>query len=463
MKRKLLLGVISNIICLSAIGQTITAPTGQPLNITNNIEAAGNINIPSDSSFKIGGTKILKIKGANNLFLGPNAGNGSLAGNYNVFLGDNTGSNNTSGTGNMFLGSYSGNNNKGGGNNTFIGTNTGRLNDSGAENLFLGASAGYSNVSGSYNLFLGSLAGFNNTGNENLFMGSYSGASNTNGQENAFIGSNAGRSSTGTGNVFIGKDAAYDYANAGLSNSTGAYNTYIGYKAKGSSTLSNATAIGANSVASASNTVVLGQAATTITGQGLASGTSGLRFANLNSTSGTVASGGSNKVLSVNSNGDVILVALAGGATTTSTNPIAESTWKNADGYLYNNSTNGVVINGAGLDGNALIVKGGVLSKEVNVKVEGAESWPDYVFKPSYKRMSLEEVEKFISINGHLPNVASATEMAATGNNLNKTDIKLLEKVEELTLYLLEMKKANDAQSAEIQSLKKQMSKLRRK
>jgi trimeric autotransporter adhesin len=145
------------------------------------------------------------------------------------------------------------------------------------------------------------------------------------------------------------------------------------------------------------------------------------------------------------------------------TGPVAEKTWKEEGGYLYNNSTNGVVINGTGLDGNSLIVKGGVLSKEVNVKVEGAESWPDYVFKPSYKRMSLDEVEKFININGHLPNVASAAEMASTGNNLNKTDIKLLEKVEELTLYLLEMKKTNEAQNAEIQNLKKQVKSLRRK
>ena len=70
MKRKLLLGLISNVLCLSAIGQTITAPSGQPLNITNNVEVLGNVNIPGDSSFKIGGTKILKIKGSNNLFLG---------------------------------------------------------------------------------------------------------------------------------------------------------------------------------------------------------------------------------------------------------------------------------------------------------------------------------------------------------------------------------------------------------
>ncbi|MDZ7898035.1 MAG: hypothetical protein U5N85_08410 [Arcicella sp.] len=84
-----------------------------------------------------------------------------------------------------------------------------------------------------------------------------------------------------------------------------------------------------------------------------------------------------------------------------------------------------------------MIVKGGVLSKEVNVKVEGAESWPDYVFQAFLQSVChWIEVEKFININGHLPNVASATEMAATGNSLNKTDIKLLEKVEELCRFI---------------------------
>ena len=98
----------------------------------------------------------------------------------------------------------------------------------------------------------------------------------------------------------------------------------------------------------------------------------------------------------------------------------------------------------------------------MNVKVEGSEAWPDYVFRPNYKRMTLGEVEKFIAINGHLPNIPSATEMVANGNNLGKTDVKLLEKVEELTLYLLDMKKANDSQAEELKSLKKAFNSLKK-
>lgn len=403
MKKVLLIG-IAGIFSISVEAQTITAPTGQNLTLTNAVDVTGGgVNILSTSFFKIGGNEALGLQ-SNNIYIGTKPA--ASIGDYNTFTGNG---------------------------------------------------AGYNNTTGAYNSFLGFGAGYTNSqGQQNFFFGAYSGNKNTIGSYNAFLGVNAGyNNDQGEKNVFIGNSAGY-------SNVNGKENTYIGYNSQGTAGIINSTAIGSNASVSTSNTVILGNAATTITGQGLVAGSSGLRFANLNASSAAVASGGSNKVLSVDGSGNVVLVALAGSVTTTATNPVAESTWKNADGYLYNNSTNGVVINGSGLDGNALIVKGGVLSKEVNVKVEGAESWPDYVFKPSYKRMSLEEVEKFISINGHLPNVASATEMAATGNNLNKTDIKLLEKVEELTLYLLDMKKANDAQSAEIQSLKNQMNKLKK-
>jgi trimeric autotransporter adhesin len=424
----LLASLFGGIMTLSTKAQTITAPTGQNLTITNPVDVTGagnGINIPTDGGFKIGGANALNMKGANNIFLGSSTGASITTGVGNSFMGAGAGFANTTGDNNMFIGTASGAANVSGFSNSFIGVNAGR-NSTGNQNSFIGASTGFTTTSGSFNSAFGSGAAYLNT--------------------------------TGANNVFMG-------VNAGFNNTTGSNNTFIGSGADaGSGALSNATAIGYNTVVSASNTVVLGNGATTITGTGL-SNASGLRFPNLTSGSTATAVGG-NKVLSVDATGNVVLVTLSSGTINSvggPTGPVVENTWKESDGYLYNNSTNGVVINGTGLDGNSLIVKGGVLSKEVNVKVEGAESWPDYVFKPSYKRMSLDEVEKFININGHLPNVASAAEMANTGNNLNKTDIKLLEKVEELTLYLLEMKKANEAQNAEIQNLKKQVKSLRKK
>jgi trimeric autotransporter adhesin len=446
MKTKILSGLICCLGIFSANAQTITAPVGQSLTVTNPIDitvAGGSVNVPTDGTYKIGGFNILKTIPAN-LFVGKNSGTSLSSGIFNTFVGENSGALTSTGNNNLFAGYNAGSSNTSGSSNMFFGSNAGFSNISGLSNSFIGTNAGYSNTTGGDNLFIGSESGRLNVGGiANTFIGNVSGYSNTSGTQNLFLGTLAGNNNiSGSNNVCIGFNAMASGANAG--------------------SLTNTIIIGANATATTSNTIVLGNAATTVTGTGLGAGLSGLRFANLTSASGTTAVGG-NKVLSVDGTGNVVLVALTSGTVNSVGGPVAEKTWKDQDGYLYNNSTNGVVINGTGLDGNSLIVKGGVLSKEVNVKVEGSESWPDYVFKPSYKRMTLDEVEKFININGHLPNVASATEMAVTGNNLNKTDIKLFEKVEELTLYLLEMKKANEAQNAEIQNLKKQVKSLRRK
>lgn len=457
MKTKILSGLICCLGIFSANAQTITAPTGQALTITNAVDVTGGgLNILTNSEFKIGGVKVLSNKGTGNLFLGENTGVANTSGSTNVFIGASAGFANTTGARNLFLGSQSGQNNLGGSDNTFLGLNSGNLNTSGSSNIFIGINAGQFNQTGSSNLFVGSNTGGANTGNFNTLVGPSAGNSNTSGTNNTFLGYNSGLyNSSGSDNVYLG-------ANAGINSGAGTTNVAVGVNSGPIGGVINTTSIGANATATLSNTVVLGNAATTITGQGLSAGVSGLRFANITSAT-SPGTGGSGKVLSVDATGNVILVGLTAGPITTNVGgPVAEN-WKESDGYLYNNSTNGVVIKGTGLDGNSLIVKGGVLSKEVNVKVEGSESWPDYVFKPNYKRMTLGEVEKFITINGHLPNIPSATEMAATGNNLGKTDVKLLEKVEELTLYLLEMKKANDAQAAELKALKQQVNKLRKK
>ena len=424
----LLATLFGGILTVSTQAQTITAPTGQNLTITNPIDVTGagnGVSIPADGAFKIGGVNALRTKGSN-FFIGDLAGNAVTTGIYNSFQGLGSGSNTTIGDYNTFYGLFSGLSNVSGTGNVFFGTNTGQNNILGNQNVFFGYNSGK----------------FTNSGN-NSYFGANSGYFNTSGINNAAFGSAAG-----------------------VVNTTGSNNTYIGTNSDASvNNLSNATAVGANTIVSASNTVVLGNAATTIIGAGLPDHFSGLRFPKLtNGSPAAVGPTGTNgKVLSVDGSGNVILVQITGaGVSTNATGPVSEN-WKESDGYLYNNSTNGVVIKGTGLDGNSLIVKGGVLSKEVNVKIEGSESWPDYVFKPNYKRMTLGEVEKFISINGHLPNIPSATEMAKTGNNLGQTDVKLLEKVEELTLYLLDMKKANDAQAAELKALKQQVSKLRKK
>lgn len=81
---------------------------------------------------------------------------------------------------------------------------------------------------------------------------------------------------------------------------------------------------------------------------------------------------------------------------------------------------------------------------------------PDYVFKKEYKLMPLDELEKYIEKEKHLPNIKSENEFnKKEGLNLGEMNLKLLEKVEELTLYLLQLKKQNDDLQSQINNLKK--------
>lgn len=83
------------------------------------------------------------------------------------------------------------------------------------------------------------------------------------------------------------------------------------------------------------------------------------------------------------------------------------------------------------------------------VKVD-TQVWPDYVFDQEYVLMPLSEVEAYIQSKGHLPNVPSAQEVIAEGQDLGEMNRILLEKIEELTLYMIEQQKQIDALKVEI-------------
>ena len=75
-------------------------------------------------------------------------------------------------------------------------------------------------------------------------------------------------------------------------------------------------------------------------------------------------------------------------------------------------------------------------AREVKVNLD---NWADYVFDENYPLMPLSELQAFIQKNNHLPNVPSAKEMTENGLNVAKTNVMLMEKVEELTLYMLQI------------------------
>ncbi len=84
-------------------------------------------------------------------------------------------------------------------------------------------------------------------------------------------------------------------------------------------------------------------------------------------------------------------------------------------------------------------------------------NWADFVFDTDYKLMPLNEVEKFYKANHHLPAVPSQKEIQEQGNNLGQTDVVLLQKIEELTLYMVKQQKQLEAQQKLIETLSKKL------
>ncbi len=104
-------------------------------------------------------------------------------------------------------------------------------------------------------------------------------------------------------------------------------------------------------------------------------------------------------------------------------------------------STTGNVGIGTTTPGNKLEVNGKVRSKEVIVEATG---WPDYVFEADYDLPTLAEIEAFIKANKHLPDVPSAEQVEEQGQHIGEIQKQLLKKMEEMTLYMIELKKENE-------------------
>ena len=318
---------------------------------------------------------------------------------FNTALGYRSLKSNTAGTFNLAFGIQALTSNTSGGSNVAIGTNSMQSNTQGAGNLAVGANTLQSNTLGGANLALGTNALQNNVGTTGNGSGSF----------NTGIGTNALKTNTfGNNNVGIG-------TNALTSNATGNSNIGIGTDALNASIGNNNVGIGdgAGKLNTGSNNLFLGyQAGFNETGN------SKLYLANTNTTEPLIYGDFSAKYLAVGE------VAAADRAAAVS------------GGYR-------------------LLVKGGMMTEKIKVAVAGSIDWADYVFEDNYKMLSLENVEKFIKENKHLPNVPSTTEVLSNGIDVAKTDAKLLEKIEELTLYMIEMNK-------EIKILKQQNKELKK-
>lgn len=112
--------------------------------------------------------------------------------------------------------------------------------------------------------------------------------------------------------------------------------------------------------------------------------------------------------------------------------------------------------------GYRLYVEEGILTEKVKVAIKGTTNWADYVFADDYTLMPLEEVEQFTKENKHLPNVPCAEDMVTEGLDVAKMDAKLLEKIEELTLYLIEQNKKLEEQNKKIEILENELQQIKK-
>ncbi|MFN3755246.1 beta strand repeat-containing protein [Flavobacterium sp.] len=157
-------------------------------------------------------------------------------------------------------------------------------------------------------------------------------------------------------------------------------------------------------------------------------------------------------------------------ATTTAGNRVVDMNNSNIWFNTANSTSNGKIYLGSSTaypstTGNyKLFVEGGILTEKVKVALRSSANWADYVFASDYKLMPLKEVEEFVNTNKHLPGIDSAEALAKNGLDIAEMQSKQMEKIEELTLYIIDQDKKIEAQgkalekyNKEIEALKAQM------
>jgi hypothetical protein len=104
-----------------------------------------------------------------------------------------------------------------------------------------------------------------------------------------------------------------------------------------------------------------------------------------------------------------------------------------------------------------LAVEGKIGAREV--RVTSVNPWPDYVFSKQYKLISLPSLEEYISKNNRLPNMPSAEEVKNNGIELGQINTQVVEKIEELTLYIIAMNKKIEKLEKDNAELRNQLKK----
>ena len=439
-----------------------------------------------------------KTNGISNVAIGAEALEDMTTGSSNTAIGNRVMANKTSGNNNVAIGQGSLSNNLTGSDNTAIGTNAGASN-TGSNNVFIGNWTGNTNT-GSDNVFIGSFAGQNAVGSDRLYIDNsatntplvYGEFNNDLLKINGTLQVNdwsfpAGIGSAGALLLANGQNPM-TWSPYNLPTTDGTANQLL--KTNGSGQLSWANDLIDDADASPSNEL---QSLSIANDQLSISNGNTVTIPNLSPwtesgsdvyrSTGDVSIGTSNPQAKfhVHDAGSTTTELLLTAHATTNGNSkvtMAENTsgtlamyWQytgaedelelygRVNGTFYGPHLNikraggEVAIGNDFATGYRLSVDGKVACEEVRVELSGA--WPDYVFSNDYQLSSLEEWEQYIQMHRHLPGIPSAKEIESEGLELGEIQRKMMEKIEELSLHLIALDKANKQLQKEIAILKK--------
>ncbi|SMC46105.1 cell division protein ZapB [Moheibacter sediminis] len=304
--------------------------------------------------------------------------------------------------------------------NTVVGLGSLKANTSGYKNTIFGANSLYKNTTGYENSVVGVNSMINNTtGNLNIVIGNNSMNTGTTSIQNVVVGNNALVAATTAGNYNVA------LGNGTLNKvTTGQYNIHLGY-----------------------------YTATT----GITTGTRNIGIGynagkNLTTGSNNIMIGSENLTVTPN-------IVINAPISNSASNQLNIGNWiygHNGKIAIGNFTNVAQVFSNIENANYQLIVKNGIKTEKVRVELASTNDWADYVFNDDYDLMNIDELEKFILKNKHLPNIPTASEVMKDGIDLGEMDAKLLEKIEELTLYSIGLYKENYDLKEETKNLQKE-------